>query len=141
MSENPTLIKNYTATGTIGDRRIVKFGSNDGEVVQATAATEDLLGVCRQPFGVVSGDRVDVALAGIVEVEAGGNITRGALVTADANGKAVAATRHTHTENTAGAYAQNATTGAAAADNVIGRALVSAASGDFFPVLLSPAAA
>jgi hypothetical protein len=87
----PTLIKQFVAGGAIADRRFVKFGANDDEVVQAAAATDLIVGVSHQPGGVASGERIDVVLSGIAEVDAGGAITRGAKVTSDGNGKAVAA--------------------------------------------------
>jgi hypothetical protein len=117
----PTLTRTFTAGGTIGLNRVVIPGAADGAVVQAAAATGALIGVCRQPGGAVSGERCDVDVAGVTEVVAGGTITRGALLTSDANGAVIAAT-------------------AAAGSNVrvIGIALVSAASGDIIPVLLAP---
>lgn len=81
----------YTAGGTIAKRRIVKFGSADGVVVQASAATDLLIGVSSD-LGSVAGERQDVFETGnVMEVDFGGTIARGASVTSDANGKAVAA--------------------------------------------------
>lgn len=116
----PTLIRSYVAgTGGVGQNRIVKFGAADGEVVNSAAAADLHIGVCVQPSGSLVGTRADVAVMGIVEVIAGGTITRGALLTSDASGGAVAAAP------------------AAGANNaVIGRAMVSAVAGDIFPVLL-----
>jgi hypothetical protein len=116
---SPTLIRNFVAGGAIAANRIVKFGTADGQVVQAAAATDLLIGVCHQPGGAASGARCDVVLEGVTEVQAGGTITRGTQVTADANGKAVAVT-------------------AAAGSNVrvVGTALVSAANDDLIPILL-----
>lgn len=116
---NPTLIKNYTAGGAIAAYRIVMPGAADGVVVQATAATDSLMGVCGMN-GPLSGERVDVRKAGITLVEFGGAVARGAPVTSDANGKAVAAAP------AAGANAR-----------IIGFAEVSAVSGDLAPILLA----
>lgn len=116
----PTLIRNFVAgTGGVGLNRIVKFGAADGEVVNSAAATDAHIGVCIQPGGAAAGARADVAVDGIAEVVAGGTITRGALVTSDANGAAVAAAPSAGSNN-----------------RVLGVAQVSAASGDIFPVLL-----
>ena len=113
--------RNFKAGGAIGFARIVTHGAADDTVIQAAASTGNLLGVCIQPGGAVSGERVDVALGGVVDIEAGAAITRGALVTADAQGRAVTA---------APAAAANART--------LGVAMTAAvAAGDIIPVLLS----
>lgn len=115
----PTLIKNYTAGGTVAEYRIVKFGAADGEIVHAAAATDAIVGVSVQPGSTPQGRRCDVALAGIANVIAGGTITRGAPVTADANGAAVEANPATGVNN-----------------RLLGFAVVSAVENDIFPVLL-----
>jgi len=138
---NPILTKNFTAGGTISPYRVAKFGADDNTVLQAAASTDSLLGVVNIPEGgdAASGDSVDVVIAGIANVEYGGNITRGDLLTSDANGKVVTATRHTHTENTAGAYTQNATTGTGTSGRIIGVAMVSGVAGDIGAVNVLPA--
>lgn len=117
---NPGLIKNYDAGAAIAKYRIVKFGTSDYTVIQAAAATDLLIGVSNL-LGADSGDRVDVVKSGIAQVEYGGNVTRGALLTADADGKAVAA---------APAAGANA--------SVIGYAEVSGVSGDIGAVFIAP---
>jgi hypothetical protein len=116
---NPTLIKNYTAEGDIAACRIVKFGSADGQVLQAAASIDRIVGV-NEALPVAAGERVDVIRTGIADVEFGGNVTRGQPVTADANGKAI--------------YANPA---AGVNANIIGFAEINAASGDIAPVLLA----
>lgn len=118
---NPHLIKAFTAETAVSPCRIVKFGSADGAVVQGAAVTDLLIGVADSLGQSTAGDRIDVVLSGIADVEFGGNVTRGQLVTADSNGKAVAAAPATGVNN-----------------QVIGRALVSAASGDIGPILIAP---
>lgn len=135
---NPQLTKTFVADGAIAKRRIVKFGGADGKAAQADAATDALFGVAAD-LDAADGARVDVHMAGVAEVEYGGNVTRGALLTADADGKAIAVTRHTHTENAAGTYTQDATTGAGSAGRVIGIALVSGVAGDIGSVQIAPA--
>jgi hypothetical protein len=116
----PILTQSFTAGGAIGANRIVApHGSNAGQVVQSNASGA-LFGVCTQPGGAASGERVDVQLQGTARVVAGGTVAFGAPVTADANGAAVAAAP------AAGANAR-----------VLGFALEAAASGDLFFVLLS----
>lgn len=104
---NQILVKNFKAGGAISQNRFVKMGSNDGEVVQAAAATDSIVGVCIQPGGVASADRVDVMVLGIAEVDFGGTVTRGGLVTSDASGKAVAAAPAAGTNNRIGGFAVN----------------------------------
>jgi hypothetical protein len=122
---NHVLTKTFSAAGTIDQYTILKFDASDNAVVEAAAATDSLIGVAYIP-GVsgtqkVSGDPLEVVLSGVAEVKAGGTIARGALVTSDANGQAVVAAPSAGVNN-----------------QVIGKALVSAVSGDVFPVLLAP---
>jgi len=117
---NPLLIKAFTTGGAVTKRRLVKFSAADRTVAQAAAATDLIVGAATE-LDAASGARISVVLAGIADVEAGGNITRGSLVTADADGKAVAAAP-----------------GSGVNIRVAGVALVSAASGDIIPVLLAP---
>ena len=117
---NPTLTKNFIAETAVTRYRIVKFGSSDGNVVQAAAATDAMIGVVAE-LDAAGGERVDVHLAGLAEVEFGGTVTRGALVTADSQGRAVAAAPAAGVNN-----------------RVIGVAMVSAASGDIASVLIAP---
>lgn len=80
----------YTAGAAVLARRIVKF-SADLTVIQATAATDDLVAVSDSLGAAAAGDRCECYAGGVVEIEVGGNIARGKQVTADANGKAVQA--------------------------------------------------
>ena len=97
---------------------VAKFGADDDTASQATASTEDLLGVF-QHTTTVAGEEVRVMLNGISRVKLGGTVTRGGLLTSDAAGKAVAI-------------------GAVVATNyaVIGRAMASGVADDLIPVLL-----
>jgi hypothetical protein len=120
---NPTLTKRYLAGGNIFQYRIVKPGSNNDDVVLATASSSVLLGVVGAEDGaldaspmVVDNDQVDVHVAGIVLVKCGGTITRGDRLTSDATGKAVTTTTGGH--------------------RVIGTALHSGVLFDLIPVLL-----
>jgi len=85
---NPGLTKTYKTGGAVAKRRIVKFAS-DFTVVQSAAAGDLHVGVSDMSADVASGDRCDVRRTGIVEVVAGGGVTRGQSATSDANGKAV----------------------------------------------------
>jgi hypothetical protein len=117
---NPGLIKNYTAGGAIAAYRITRFSAAD-TVVQAAGATEALTGVTMD-VAPVSGERVDVVHDGIAIVEAGAAFAITALLTADAQGRAVAAAPAAGTNN-----------------RIIGMPLEAAvAAGDLIRVLVSP---
>ena len=117
---NPILIKSFKAEAAIAAYRIVKPGTADTQVLQAAAVGDALIGVSNQVAAAIN-EGQDVIVAGVAEIEAGGTITRGDWITTDANGKALAAAPAAGVNN-----------------NVIGRALVSAVSGDIFDVLLVP---
>lgn len=112
-----TASRNYLAPAAIAAYRIAKHGAADGEVAQATAATEALMGVTNS-LAIAAGERVDLVKSGLADVEYGGNVTRGDPLTADADGKAVTAT--------------------VAGSRLIGFAELSGASGDIGVVHISP---
>ncbi|WP_417550125.1 DUF2190 domain-containing protein [Methylophaga sp.] len=117
---NPLLIKNYTAQAVVLPHRIVKFGAADGEVLHAAAASDLSVGVT-DTLGAELGGRVDVVRIGIGNVEYGGTVARGAKLTSDSTGRAVAAAP------SAGANAQ-----------IIGTAELSGVVGDIGKVLINP---
>lgn len=86
----PTLTETFTAEAAVNPRRIVAYGTADNQVIQAASTTATMFGVA-DSLGAALGGRIDVHTAGVVEVDFGGTITRGGPITADANGKAVAA--------------------------------------------------
>ena len=116
MRQDGSLITNETAEGAIGAYRLVKWGARDGVVIQARNANAHLIGVTRATAG--AGDRLDVYRSGIAEVEYGGAVTRGAALTADANGKAVVTTT--------------------ANEHLIGYAEVAGVAGDIGSVRIAP---
>lgn len=91
------MAKTLVAGAAVAARRIVKFGSSDTAVIQAAAATDSSIGV--SDLGAASGEYCDVIMDGIALVEYGGNVTRGDLLTADADGKAVLANPGANAEN------------------------------------------
>lgn len=113
---NELLSKSYTAGAAIAARRIVKFDSTDGTVIQAAAAADLSVGISNE-VGPASGERCDIIHGGIADLEFAGIVARGALVTANADGKGVAA---------------------AGTNRAIGIALVTTAVGDIAPVLIAP---
>ncbi len=84
---NPNLIINCTAGAQIKKHRIVALSDADRKVIQATSASDAIIGVSAE-LDADSGERIDVVLGGLVDVVAGVAITRGAKITAMANGKA-----------------------------------------------------
>lgn len=117
---NTLLNRNYIAEAAISPYRIVKFGAADGQVLQAAAATDLLVGVC-ESVGPAINERCDVVKSGIADVELGGTVARGGPITADATGKGVAAAP-----------------GAGLNVRIIGFAEVSGVAGDIVPVLIAP---
>ena len=105
-------IRNFTAETAISARRIVAVGTTDGGVKLAIASTDAIIGVSDE-ITVNAGERIDVVLSGSAEVVCGGAVTRGAQVTATADGKAVVGT-----------------------GRVVGIALQAGAAGDVIDVLL-----
>lgn len=88
---NPTLIKSYVAEAAVLPYRVVKFGTADGQVVQAAAAADASFGIADNLGQGTAGARVDVAVDGIVEAEAGAAVARGALVSVDSSGRVITA--------------------------------------------------
>lgn len=111
----PRHIKTFVSPGAVAGRTLVTFGAADGEVVTATAATDTLIGVAER-IGSRDNNRVDVVVGGIADAVAGGNITRGDILTTNASGKAITAS---------------------AGDRVIGIAMVSAVADDHIDVLIA----
>ncbi len=118
---NPTLIKTFIAEAAVLPYRIVKIGGADGGVVQAAAVGDAMFAVADMLGQATVNGRVDCALAGTAEVEYGASVTRGALLTTDSVGRAIAAAPAAGVNN-----------------RIIGIALVSGAVGDIGLVQLAP---
>lgn len=119
---NATLAKSYVAEAAVLPYRAVKFGTASGQVIQAAAAADAIIGVADNLGQATAGARVDVIQGGIAEIEAGAAITRGALLISDASGRGITA---------AAAAGTNTRT--------MGIALETAAgAGEIIPVLLMP---
>lgn len=84
------LIKTFRAGAAIAAFRIIKFGAADDQALQASAAADFSFGLSGE-LGAAQGEPVDVHMSDIGEVQYGGNVARGAPLTADANGKAITA--------------------------------------------------
>lgn len=116
----PILTENFTAEAAIAPRRIVAYGAADGGATQGTGVTDSLFGVSDE-LGSDSGGRVDVHTGGVVDVEYGGDVTRGDELTSDADGKAVFADPAAGVNN-----------------KIVGHARVSGVAGDIGLVQLAP---
>lgn len=79
----------FKAGGTIIKDTFVKLDSTAGQVVQATAATDVVVGVALQSAS--SGDQVPVQIAGVARVVTNGTLTLGAEVECAADGEATTA--------------------------------------------------
>ncbi len=117
------VIVTFTAGADLSNAqwRFVKMGTADGTVVQADANSRVIGVLTNKPK---LGEPAAVAVAGVVKVEAGGAITRGQLVGANAAGQAIPAT------------APGATWGGAI-EHVAGIALENATAGQLVEILLS----
>lgn len=86
------LIKSRVATTAIPAMRFVKEGPADGTGVPAVDATASIIGVSGDLDAAV-GERASVAMTGnIMPIVYGGTVGRGDVLTADAQGRAVATT-------------------------------------------------
>lgn len=117
----PGLTTTKRAVGAVAARRICVHGASDGLAAQAAAGTALLIGVSTD-IPAADGQVFDVYRAGLAPVEYGGNVTRGAPLTADAQGRAIAATL----PPTVNTY-------------IIGFAEVSGVLGDIGSVFIAPA--
>jgi len=85
------LIKSFRAGAAIVKHRIGKHGAADAAALQAAAASDPILGV-HGSLNAAQGDVTDFVVDGYATVEYGGTVTRGAALTADAQGRAIVAT-------------------------------------------------
>lgn len=114
------LIKNFRASGAIAPWLIVKPGASDTQVAVAAASGDALIGVSSE-IAAEDGQRCDVMMSDIADVRYGANVTRGDLLTSDANGRAI-----------------TAAPAAGVKMRTIGFALISAVAGDVGPARIVP---
>jgi len=112
--------KTYDADLATKQFHIMKLVAT-GTIDFCTAATDLAIGVLNsKPYAAAAKD-AEVIVAGECKVKAGGTISAGQFIVADASGQAVAVTLGTTTTNVA-----------------VGRALEDAVSGDIFRALILP---
>ncbi|MDF3932941.1 capsid cement protein [Pseudomonas citronellolis] len=87
----PGLTTAKRAVGAVAARRLCVNGTSDGLAAQASASTALPIGVSTD-IPAADGQPFDVIRGGLAPVEYGGNVTRGNPLTADAQGRAIAAT-------------------------------------------------
>lgn len=80
----------FNAETDLDGRRLLTFGTKEGDVKLATAATDPVIGVS-QYIGAVQGTVIDVNIDNHGQVQLGGTVNRGDELTAGADGKAVKA--------------------------------------------------
>lgn len=80
----------YAAASAVSPHRWCKFTATDGEVAQASADTDKLMGVSLNE-ATASGERLEVERMGVVPIEYGGNVAAGDFLTSDAQGRAIVA--------------------------------------------------
>lgn len=137
-----------TATTAVAPFRFVKAASQATpagqlapplQCAQAAGPTDPIIGVSLQFTNAAAGDRAEFAVFGPGKVQVGATaVNDGDLLTSDANGCAATAVPHTHVENEAAAYAQNATTGPAALVRVAAMAIEPGNPGDVIEIVLVP---
>ena len=117
VGETSGIEKALVAEEAIDRYLIVKFGADDDKIVKGAGDADKLIGVVQGK--AAAGERVNVMLSGVSLVKAGGNITRGDMLTADGAGRATATTT--------------------AKKRLVGMAVASGAEDDLIPVLVLPA--
>lgn len=117
----PGLITPFRALGVIGKYLIAAATTDDGEASQAADGDAMLLGTTTD-IPTADGAIVDVVRNGLASVTYGGAVARGAPLTADASGRAIAVALP-----------------AAAGTYIVGYAEVSGVLGDIGSVMVAPA--
>ena len=87
--EQPLMPLPFEAEAAVTENTLVKLGTGSGQVLPA-GANDPVIGVAKSTVAI--GQTVDVVVLGATKVLAGGVVTKGDLVAADANAKAVSIT-------------------------------------------------
>lgn len=118
IGETSGIEKTLIAGEAITKYQLVALGDDDDSVKLAVDPTKPLIGVSMND--APKGGKVNVMLTGVAEVELGGAVTRGDLLTADGTNSV-----------------SQAVTTSTAKNYVVGIAVRSGVDGDIIPVLLS----
>jgi Uncharacterized conserved protein (DUF2190) len=84
------LVDNYDAEVQIKKHRFVALGTSDGGITLALGATAPIIGVSTDIDAEI-GQPCDVVRAGLAKVVYGAAVAKGALLTSDAQGRAITA--------------------------------------------------
>lgn len=90
-SNLPSGIQDYVATAVVNPKRLVKFDTPVGQVIQSAAAADLHIGVSLNDVVCKALDTIPVGVYGIVQVEAGAAITQGVSLSSDSVGRAILA--------------------------------------------------
>lgn len=112
------LNQSYLAGATVNAYRIVKFSAAN-TVIQGAAAADTIIGINQSPQAALVGDQTMICFLGVGQVECGGVVAAGDLLTTDTVGRAVVSL-------------------AAPTDRVIGVALAAGTLGVVIPCVISP---
>ncbi|MFZ5739640.1 MAG: DUF2190 domain-containing protein [Pseudomonadota bacterium] len=115
-------IKSFVADAAVRGYRIVAFHASKQAAIEGASNTAVLIGVSTSTGASARGP-LDVVQVGPAEVVVGGNLSRGAFVTSDSQGRAVALPAP-------GAEAVTV--------SVIGQVQVAAVEGDIAPINVAP---
>lgn len=86
------LVKNFTAAAAVKPYRVVAFGTDEGTVETAVSQTaKAFVGVTGVVGATAAGERLDVLLDGIHNLEAGAVFGQGVPLTVDNQGRVIAA--------------------------------------------------
>lgn len=113
-------IRSFAAAVAVFGYRIVAASGTAGAVTTGAAGTDKCFGVSER-VGSEAGQMLDVTVAGLTEVEAGGDLDFNDPVTADAQGRAV-----------------KAVAVAGATVSVVGFIRAEGAAGDILPIHVAP---
>lgn len=86
----------YIAWGAIKARSAVKLDTTQGQLVQATANTDEVIGIVSHDQDVATGEAVGVHLVGVVQAVAWGTIAVWDKLTATTDGKVLTTTTAGH---------------------------------------------
>lgn len=87
----PSAMLDFISGAAVNPKRVVKFDTAAGTVIQAAADTDAFIGVALNDLVSVAGQEIPVGVSGVVQVEAGAAITQGARLSSDSVGRALTA--------------------------------------------------
>lgn len=92
IESKPLIVSTYEQETAVAANRLVKMGTAANEVVEATAGTDQIIGVSVDAATDTVDDEVGVVMLGIYKVSMSAAVTKGAAVTATTAGQGVTTT-------------------------------------------------